>query len=57
VATWSQADIDKFEFLLPNFSGRIQRENWVQNAQVEYCKKYKKRLGDDGPPNPTPDVP
>jgi predicted flap endonuclease-1-like 5' DNA nuclease len=56
VATWSQADIDKFEFLLPNFSGRIQRENWVQNAQVEYYKKYKKRLGDDGPPNPTPDT-
>jgi predicted flap endonuclease-1-like 5' DNA nuclease len=56
VATWSQADIDKFEFLLPNFGGRIQRENWVQNAQVEYYKKYKKRPGDDGPPNPTPET-
>jgi predicted flap endonuclease-1-like 5' DNA nuclease len=55
VATWSQADIDKFEFLLPNFGGRIQRENWVQNAQVEYYKKYKKRLGDDGPTGTTPD--
>ena len=57
VATWSQADIEKFEFLLPNFGGRIQRENWVQNAQVEYYKKYKKRLGDGEPPSPTPDVP
>jgi predicted flap endonuclease-1-like 5' DNA nuclease len=57
VATWSQADIDKFEFLLPNFSGRIQRENWVQNAQIEYYKKYKKWLGDDGPPSTTPDIP
>jgi predicted flap endonuclease-1-like 5' DNA nuclease len=56
VATWSQADIDKFEFLLPNFGGRIQRENWVQNAQVEYYKKYKKRPGDDGPPIPTPEI-
>ena len=56
VATWSQADIDKFEFLLPNFSGRIQRENWVQNAQVEYYKKYKKRPGDDGPTGTTPDT-
>ncbi|MBI5672191.1 MAG: hypothetical protein HZC50_02760 [Nitrospirae bacterium] len=53
VATWSQADIDKFEFLLPNFGGRIQRENWVQNAQVEYYKKYKQWLGDDEPPSTT----
>jgi predicted flap endonuclease-1-like 5' DNA nuclease len=56
VATWSQADIDKFEFLLPNFSGRIQRERWVQSARVEYYKKYKKRLGDGEPPSPTPDT-
>jgi predicted flap endonuclease-1-like 5' DNA nuclease len=56
VATWSQADIEKFEFLLPNFSGRIQRENWVQNAQVEYYKKYKQRPGDDEPPSPRPET-
>jgi predicted flap endonuclease-1-like 5' DNA nuclease len=53
VATWSQADIEKFEFLLPNFSGRIQRENWVRSAQVEYYKKYKQSLGDDGPSSTT----
>ncbi len=53
VATWSQADIDKFEFLLPNFGGRIQRENWVRSAQVEYYKKYKQWLGDDQPPSTT----
>ena len=57
VATWSQADIDKFEFLLPNFSGRIQRENWVRSAQVEYYKKYKKWLGGDAPPSTTPESP
>ena len=56
VATWNQADIDKFEFLLPNFSGRIQRENWVRSAQVEYYKKYKKWPGDDGPPSHTPEA-
>jgi predicted flap endonuclease-1-like 5' DNA nuclease len=56
VATWSQADIEKFEFLLPNFGGRIQRENWVQNAQVEYFKKYKQWLGADGPTDTTPDA-
>ncbi len=56
VATWSQADIDKFEFLLPNFGGRIQRENWVHSAQVEYYKKYKKFPGDDQPPSATPEA-
>ncbi len=56
VATWSQADIDKFEFLLPNFGGRIQRENWVRSAQVEYYKKYKQWLGDGEPPSATPDA-
>jgi predicted flap endonuclease-1-like 5' DNA nuclease len=55
VATWSQADIDKFEFLLPNFGGRIQRENWVGKARVEYYKKYRKWLGDDQPPSTTPE--
>ncbi|MDR4467110.1 MAG: hypothetical protein MRJ68_02290 [Nitrospira sp.] len=56
VATWSQADIDKFEFLLPNFGGRIQRENWVRSAQVEHYKKYKKWLGDEQPPSVTPEA-
>jgi predicted flap endonuclease-1-like 5' DNA nuclease len=56
VATWSQADIDKFEFLLPNFGGRIQRENWVHSARVEYYKKYKKFPGDDQPPSATPEA-
>lgn len=56
VATWNQADIDKFEFLLPNFGGRIQRENWVRSAQVEYYKKYQQWLGDDEPPSTTPET-
>ncbi|MDR4463328.1 MAG: hypothetical protein MRJ66_03600 [Nitrospira sp.] len=57
VATWSQADIDKFEFLLPNFGGRIQRENWVRSAQVEHYKKYKQWLGDGEPPNESLELP
>ncbi len=57
VATWSQADIDKFEFLLPNFGGRIQRENWVRSARVEHYKKYNQWLGDDEPTSTTPDIP
>lgn len=56
VATWSQKDIDKFEFLLPNFGGRIQRENWVHSARVEYYKKYKQWLGDGEPPSATPEA-
>jgi predicted flap endonuclease-1-like 5' DNA nuclease len=56
VATWSQTDIDKFEFLLPNFGGRIQRENWVRSAKVEYYKKYKQWLGDDQPPSTTSEI-
>jgi predicted flap endonuclease-1-like 5' DNA nuclease len=56
VATWNQADIDKFEFLLPNFGGRIQRENWVRSAQVEHYKKYEQWLGDGEPPSESPDV-
>ncbi|MBK9307621.1 MAG: hypothetical protein IPM58_11175 [Nitrospira sp.] len=56
VATWSQADIDKFEFLLPNFGGRIQRENWVHSARVEYYKKYQQWLGDGEPPSATPEA-
>ncbi|MBL8039044.1 hypothetical protein ACYX34_01795 [Nitrospira sp. CMX1] len=57
VATWSETDIDKFEFLLPNFSGRIQRENWVRSAQVEHYKKYQQWLGEGEPPNESPDLP
>jgi len=56
VATWSQADIDKFEFLLPNFGGRIQREDWVHSAQVEYYKKYQQWLGEGEPPKELPDL-
>ncbi|MBX3349391.1 MAG: hypothetical protein KF747_11665 [Nitrospira sp.] len=57
VATWSQADIDKFEFLLPNFGGRIQRENWVRSAQLEHYRKYKQWLGNDESTMTTPEAP
>ena len=57
VATWSQADIDKFEFLLPNFGGRIQRENWVRSAQLEHYRKYKQWLGNEESTMTTPEAP
>ncbi len=49
VARWSQADIDKFEGQLRNFSGRITRENWVRSATEEHYKKYKQWLGKGNP--------
>lgn len=49
VARWSQADIDKFEGRLRNFSGRITRENWVRSATEEHYKKYKQWLGKGNP--------
>ncbi|HBR49785.1 MAG TPA: hypothetical protein DEA71_06845, partial [Nitrospira sp.] len=52
-----QADIDKFEFLLPNFGGRIQRENWVRSAQLEHYRKYAQWLGEGEPPRESLDLP
>ena len=40
VAAWSSSDIAKFEMDLPQFKGRIQREDWVQSARAEHIKKY-----------------
>jgi predicted flap endonuclease-1-like 5' DNA nuclease len=40
VASWDGGDIHRFEAELPEFKGRIQRENWVQSARAEYLKKY-----------------
>jgi predicted flap endonuclease-1-like 5' DNA nuclease len=49
VAKWEKKDIAKFERLLPNFSGRIERENWVRSALEEHYKKYKKWLATGEP--------
>ena len=45
VAKWGREDIAKFERQLPNFSGRIERENWVRSALEEHYKKYKRWIG------------
>jgi predicted flap endonuclease-1-like 5' DNA nuclease len=49
IAKWTKADIEKFERQLPNFAGRITRENWVRSAIEEHYKKYKKWLGEGSP--------
>ncbi len=40
VAAWTKADIERFEEMLPNFKGRIHRENWMGSARDEHKKKY-----------------
>ena len=49
VAKWDKRQIEKFERLLPNFAGRIERENWVRSAIEEHYKKYGKWLGTGQP--------
>jgi predicted flap endonuclease-1-like 5' DNA nuclease len=56
IAKWTKADIDKFERQLPNFAGRITRENWVRSAVEEHYKKYKKWLGEGSPTNTMPET-
>ncbi len=42
VARWSKKDIAKFEADLPNFVGRIEREQWVASARKEHLTKYRR---------------
>ena len=49
VAKWKKKDIEKFEAMLPDFAGRIERENWVRSAIEEHYKRYGKWLGEGEP--------
>ncbi len=49
VAKWKKKDIAKFEALLPNFNGRIERENWVRSAIEQHYKSYGTWLGEGEP--------
>jgi predicted flap endonuclease-1-like 5' DNA nuclease len=40
VASWDGVTVDRIESELPQFKGRIARENWVGSARAEYIKKY-----------------
>jgi predicted flap endonuclease-1-like 5' DNA nuclease len=44
IAGWDSAKIAEMDEKLPNFSGRIEREGWVESAKEEHFKKYGDRL-------------
>ncbi len=44
VASWSEADVDRFSALLPDFPERIRDEGWVASAADEHFKKYGERI-------------
>lgn len=50
VALWNEEDIDRVEDKLPEFTGRIRRENWVQSAQECHWRKYQEAIGGYTPP-------
>ena len=49
VASWTDADIDFFDSKLPDFHGRIRREQWLRSAVEEHYKKYGEWLGKGEP--------
>ena len=49
VALWTEAEIDFFDSKLPNFHGRIRREQWQRSAVEEHYKKYGEWLGKGDP--------
>ncbi|MGC4047101.1 MAG: hypothetical protein QM758_25170 [Armatimonas sp.] len=49
VALWSDSDIDRVEEKLPQFKGRIRRENWVRSAQECHWRKYQEAVGGYAP--------
>ncbi|WP_156874204.1 hypothetical protein [Sphingorhabdus lutea] len=51
VAAWSNADIDEVDAKLGNFSGRIRRDNWVDQAKLLAkgdVKAFEKKYGSLG---------
>jgi len=44
IATWTGSDMDAIQAKLPEFQGRIRRDNWVDSAKEEYLKKYGKPI-------------
>jgi predicted flap endonuclease-1-like 5' DNA nuclease len=49
VSLWTEQDIDFFDAQLPDFKGRIRRENWVRSAVEEHYKKYNEWLAQGNP--------
>lgn len=44
LATLTDADIDRLESEVINFSGRVRREDWIGQAKTLYLKKYGEPL-------------
>lgn len=44
LATLTDADIDRLESKIINFSGRVRREDWIGQAKALYLKKYGEPL-------------
>jgi predicted flap endonuclease-1-like 5' DNA nuclease len=43
IARWSARDIDEFDAKLPEFPGRIRRDDWVTQARELHISKYGQR--------------
>jgi len=43
IARWSERDIDDFDARLPEFHGRIRRDDWVTQARELHLSKYGER--------------
>jgi predicted flap endonuclease-1-like 5' DNA nuclease len=43
IAHWSERDIDDFDAKLPEFPGRIRRDDWVTQARELHMSKYGQR--------------
>jgi NADH-quinone oxidoreductase subunit E len=43
IARWTERDIDEFDARLPEFHGRIRRDDWVTQARELHQSKYGER--------------
>ena len=43
IAHWSESDVAEFDAKLPEFPGRIMRDQWVTQARALHESKYGER--------------
>jgi predicted flap endonuclease-1-like 5' DNA nuclease len=43
IARWSERDVDEYDAKLPEFPGRIRRDEWVTQARELHQSKYGER--------------
>ncbi|HEY3740181.1 MAG TPA: hypothetical protein VGL53_10065 [Bryobacteraceae bacterium] len=44
IALWTKEDVDNFEKQLPEFRGRVERDQWIARAKEQHLKKYGETL-------------